>query len=191
MGSKRGITSAIVVPALAVLLCLSFGLAQAQQKTAVAKPKMAHLMVPDNPAEHPAPEQPLPYSHKQHLALGLQCKECHVNPEPGNLMTFPSTDKCMQCHVTIAKDKPAIMKLAEYSKSKEPIPWVRVYKVLPGVQWSHQPHLAANVKCETCHGNVSQMATMSEVTSVTTMYACLHCHEMNQAKIACETCHKH
>jgi hypothetical protein len=106
-------------------------------------------------------------------------------------MTFPSADRCMQCHVTIAKDKPAIQKLAQYAQSKEEIPWVRVYKVLPGVQWSHQPHLATGVKCETCHGNVAQMATMSEVTSVTTMYACLHCHELNHAKSACETCHKH
>jgi len=29
------------------------------------------------------------------------------------------------------------------------------------------------------------------VTSVTTMYSCLNCHEMNQAKTACDTCHKY
>jgi hypothetical protein len=32
---------------------------------------------------------------------------------------------------------------------------------------------------------------MSEVTSVTTMYGCLNCHEMNHAKASCDTCHKH
>jgi hypothetical protein len=173
--------------ALAALLCCSTA-ATAQKSTgvhAVAKP-----MVPDNPSPHPAPEQPLPYSHKQHLALGLQCKECHTNPEPGRLMTIPQTDKCMQCHVTIAKDQPAIQKLAEFANSKQPIPWVRVYTVLQGIEWSHRPHLAAGVKCETCHGQVSQMERMSEVTSVTTMYVCLHCHELNHAKTACETCHK-
>jgi len=193
MGRKSGMRVAVVLQALALLLCVG-GIASAQdaaQKKVTAKTKMVRAMVPDNPSEHPAPEQPIPYSHKQHLALGIQCKECHTNPEPGKLMTFPSADRCMQCHVTIAKDKPAIQKLAQYAQSKEEIPWVRVYRVLPGVQWSHQPHLAAGVKCETCHGNVAQMATMSEVTSVTTMYACLHCHELNHAKSACETCHKH
>jgi len=34
-------------------------------------------------------------------------------------------------------------------------------------------------------GAVAEMATMSEVTSVTTMYSCLSCHEMNHAKASC------
>jgi hypothetical protein len=147
--------------------------------------------IADNPSEHPAPAQPIPYSHKKHLAFGLECRKCHTNPEPGKLMTFPATGTCMECHVTIAKDKPAIQKLAEYAKSKQAVPWVRVYTVLPGVAWNHRVHLEAGVKCETCHGQVREMEAMSEVTSVTTMYSCLNCHELNKAKTACDTCHKH
>ena len=107
MGSERGKTSRMIAPILAVLLC-TCGIARGQQA--------AKRMVPDNPSPHPAPEQPLPYSHKQHLAFSLQCKDCHTNPDPGTLMTFPPTSKCMQCHVTIAKDKPAIQKLADVRK---------------------------------------------------------------------------
>ena len=182
MRSVRSKTPRMIAPILAALLC-TCGIARGQQA--------AKRMVPDNPSPHPAPEQPLPYSHKQHLAFSLQCKDCHTNPDAGNLITFPPTSKCMQCHVTIAKDKPAIQKLATYASSNEPIPWVRVYKVLPGVAWSHRPHLTAGVKCETCHGAVADMASMSEVTSVTTMYSCLNCHELNRAKSSCDTCHKH
>jgi len=188
MRSEWGKTSRAILQAVAMLLCAG-GIAQAQMVAKAAK--TVKPMVPDNPSPHPAPEQPLPYSHKQHLAFGLHCKNCHTNPEPGKLMTFPETSKCMQCHATIAKDKPSIQKLATYAASKEPIAWVRVYKVLPGIEWSHGPPVAAGVKCETCHGTVSQMATMSEVTSVTTMYGCLNCHELNQAKASCDTCHKH
>lgn len=192
MGSNvRNKTWAAAVSSLMVLLWFGFTpRATAAQEATATKAKMARVMVPDNLSDHPAPEQPIPYSHKQHLALGLQCKECHTKPEPGKLMTFPSSERCMQCHGTIAKDKPSIQKIGQYAQSKQEIPWVRVYKVLPGVNWSHQPHLAAGVKCETCHGNVAEMATMSEVTSVTTMYVCLHCHELNHAKTACDTCHK-
>jgi hypothetical protein len=172
---------------LAALLLLVAGLA-AQQ---AAFPEAARQMVPDNPSEHPAPAQPIPYSHKKHLAFGLECKKCHTNPDPGKLMMFPSTSTCMECHVTIAKGKPSIQKLAEYAKSKQAIPWVRVYTVLPGVAWNHRAHLAAGVKCETCHGQVREMEAMSEVTSVTTMYSCLNCHELNHANTACDTCHKH
>jgi hypothetical protein len=156
-----------------------------------ASPQAVNQMVPDNPSEHTPPAQPIPYSHKKHLALGLDCKDCHTNPEPGKLMAFPDTDKCMLCHATVEKEKPSIQKLAGYAKSKQAVPWVRVYTVLPGVAWSHRAHLDAGVKCETCHGQVREMEAMSEVTSVTTMYSCLHCHEMNQAKTACDTCHKH
>ena len=54
----------------------------------------------------PAPVQPLPYSHKKHVALGLDCRTCHVNPDPGKLMTFPPTTLCMGCHQGIAADRP-------------------------------------------------------------------------------------
>jgi hypothetical protein len=181
MRSATSTKSGVVFTVLTVLLFLG-GVSRGQQSV---------KMVPDNPSPHPAPEQPIPYSHKQHLAFGLTCKRCHVDPDPGNLMTFPATSVCMQCHATIAKDKPSIQKLASYASPNQPIPWVRVYKVLPGIAWSHRRHLDAGVKCETCHGEVSEMATMSEVTSVTTMYSCLHCHEMNHAKVSCDTCHKH
>ena len=155
-----------------------------------ASPKDTKQVVPDSRSEHTPPAQPIPYSHKQHLSQGLECKDCHTNSEPGKLMTFPDTAKCMLCHVAVAKDKPSIQKLAQFAKSKQAVPWVRVYTVLPGVAWSHRPHLEAGVKCETCHGKVREMEAISEVTSVTTMYSCLHCHEMSQAKTACDTCHK-
>lgn len=186
MRAKKGISFVILGRVLAACAFLAAGVAAKQAVPARA----VKSMVADNPSPHPAPPQPLPYSHKKHLALGLDCKTCHTNPQPGKLMTFPETSKCMQCHVAVAKDKPAIQKLAGYAKSKQPIPWVRVYTVLPGVAWNHQAHLEAGVKCETCHGQVAQMDAMSEVTSVTTMYVCLNCHEMNHAKTACDTCHK-
>lgn len=145
--------------------------------------------VPNNPSPHAPPDQPLPYSHKTHLALGLTCATCHINPDPGTMMTFPATKICMQCHVSVAKNKPAIQKLTEYSKAGETIPWVRVYTLLPGVQWSHRRHLQAGMKCEMCHGQVSQMERMSEATSVTTMYSCYHCHQVHNANTVCETCH--
>jgi Class III cytochrome C family len=176
---------------MAAAVMAVFSLAARPTSRLVASPQEAKQMVPDNPSEYTPPTQPIPYSHKKHLAFGLACKKCHTNPEPGKLMTFPATSTCMDCHVTIAKDKPTIQKLAAYAKSKQTIPWVRVYTVLPGVAWTHRAHLDTGVKCETCHGQVREMDAMAEVTSVTTMYSCLHCHEMNQVKTACDTCHKH
>jgi hypothetical protein len=197
---ERKRATVLVLVAVTLLTLLGITMRSGAQQSAGSQPPAhkataasAHTsvkhMVPDNPSPHPAPEQPIPYSHKQHLAFGLKCQECHTNPEPGKLMTFPDTAKCMQCHVTIAKDKPSIQKIAQYAASNQQIPWVRVYQVIPGVNWTHRAHVALGVKCETCHGEVSQISAMSEVTSVVTMYSCLNCHEMNHAKTTCETCH--
>lgn len=156
---------------------------------AAAQSQSGSQQVPNNPVVPTPPVQPIPYSHKTHLMLDLQCSTCHTNPDPGAMMTFPATSTCMNCHETVATKKPAIVKLAQFAKSQQPIPWVRVYTVQPGVQWSHRKHLQAGVKCQTCHGPVAEMEQMAEVTSVTAMATCIHCHQANNAKTACSTCH--
>jgi len=105
-------------------------------------------------------------------------------------MTFPATARCMACHVTIGKDKPAIQKLAEFSRTKEPIPWVRVYRVPAAVYWNHRSHLMAGLQCEACHGAVAQMDAMVKTTNVATMDGCVECHRNNNASIGCGYCHE-
>src|SRR5208282_3364782 len=73
----------------AVLLFVGFAL-RAQQpagRAGGANAAAAKLEVPENFSEHAAPAQPLPFSHKTHVTRGLQCRQCHTNPEPGNQMT--------------------------------------------------------------------------------------------------------
>jgi hypothetical protein len=167
----------------AAMSLLAVGAVQAQ------KPAPAMPAVRANLAPHPAPEQPLPYSHKTHVGMGLPCQLCHTNPAPGEQMTFPATSICMNCHATMVTDRPAIKALAEYANSKQPVPWVRVYKVLPGVTWTHRKHLEAGVQCETCHGSVDKLEAMSETTAVTGMASCISCHQARGASAACSACH--
>jgi hypothetical protein len=75
------------------------------------------------------PKQPLPFSHKLHVAHGLKCQNCHINPDPGEQMTFPATAKCMNCHAEIATDKAAIKEMAKYHQDKATIPWTRIYQL--------------------------------------------------------------
>lgn len=145
--------------------------------------------VPDNIAPHPAPAQPLPFSHKTHLASGVACQTCHTNPDPGALMTFAATETCMSCHQTIAKDEPAIMDLHAFWASGQPIPWVRVYAITPGVTWSHRVHLDAGEQCETCHGDVKKMNVMAETKAIRAMATCIGCHQERSAPSQCVSCH--
>jgi hypothetical protein len=177
---------AVWLIALAIMFLVSFR-ARAQQ--APQRPQPAKQEVADNLAPHPAPTQPIPFSHKLHVMQGLRCQTCHTNPDPGNQMTFPATSACMMCHTTVAKDRPAIIKLADSAKSTQPIPWVRVYQVTPGVTWTHRAHLQAGMQCTMCHGDVAQVDAMAQNTSVTAMGSCIGCHQAHNAPTTCSTCH--
>ncbi len=145
--------------------------------------------VPDNIAAHTAPVQPLPFSHKSHMMLGLACQTCHSNPDPGSMMTFPATQTCMSCHFAVASDKNAIVRLQAFAESGQMIPWVRVYEITPGVNWSHRTHLDSGAQCETCHGDISQAEAVSETTAILAMATCISCHQARGAVADCVTCH--
>ncbi len=141
-------------------------------------------------AAQTAPEQPLPFSHKAHTAQKLVCKDCHAMPDPGEQAGLPAVSKCMACHTTVAKDRPAIVALAEFAKKQEPIPWKRVYRVPDYVFFSHKPHVAkAQVGCETCHGPVQERDAIRK-EKPTSMASCMDCHKERGASVACDFCHE-
>jgi Zn ribbon nucleic-acid-binding protein len=140
------------------------------------------------PAPAP-PEQPLPYSHKTHLGLGLKCANCHTNPDPGEAMGFPETAKCMQCHTAVKKESSAIQKLAAFHEKKQPVPWVRVYQIPSYVLFSHKAHVDAGATCETCHGPVAQRDVLWRETNIS-MGGCMDCHQKKQVSNDCGFCHE-
>jgi hypothetical protein len=75
----------------------------------------------------PAPVQPIPFPHQTHVKNGLECRQCHPMPAPGDFMEIVSTDFCMNCHTAIKTDSPAIQKLTKFHTDKTPIEWERVY----------------------------------------------------------------
>lgn len=133
-----------------------------------------------------AAEQPIPYSHKKHVAMGLDCAGCHTAPGKGEAATFPAESTCMKCHVAVKKDSPAIQKLVEYVKKKEPVPWVRVYKLPNYVWFSHKAH--AKAACAKCHGDVGALDVMVKEKPID-MNSCMGCHDEHNAPNECNFCH--
>jgi c(7)-type cytochrome triheme protein len=134
-------------------------------------------------------QQPVPYSHKTHLALGLKCNSCHRNPDPGEVMGFPAESLCMSCHRTIKADSPNIQKVAAAAREKQPIPWVRVYELPKYVYFSHLVHTKAGAACETCHGPVRERDVITREV-VHNMRSCMACHATANARSECTTCHE-
>lgn len=135
-------------------------------------------------------DQPIAYSHKQHIALGLQCLDCHSTADTRAAATIPSVQKCMLCHAKVAITKPEIKKLIAYSEAKREIPWERVYSFHRDalVKFKHAPHIRAKVECATCHGDMTQ-ATVAERVVNHTMGSCVSCHRQKKASDDCAVCH--
>ncbi|HQU67642.1 MAG TPA: cytochrome c3 family protein [Albidovulum sp.] len=182
---RKSMVAALLAPlAAAAMLLLD------QPPAAQEAPETVFKEVLLNPVPPPAPDQPLPYSHKWHVGtLGVDCSTCHVNPDPGAQMTLPETGICMTCHDQAGVDKPSIQTLTDYNARGEEIPWKRVYRLLPGVTWSHRTHLDAGVDCTTCHGAVPELDQMQMLTSVPAMATCMSCHAAHEVKTTCITCH--
>jgi hypothetical protein len=135
------------------------------------------------------PEQPIPYSHKTHVALGLKCASCHKNADPGDYMGLPAESLCMGCHLAVKADSPHIGKLAAAVRDKKPIPWVRVYQLPSYVFFSHRVHTEAGTTCKACHGPVPERDVMSREV-VHDMKSCMACHAVTKARNDCVTCHE-
>ena len=137
-----------------------------------------------------ASDQPIAYSHKQHIALGLECLDCHSSADTAAAATLPSLRKCMLCHAKVATAKPEIRKLAAFSASQREIPWQRVYG-FPAealVKFRHAPHFRAKIACVQCHGDMTQATTADRLVNHN-MGTCLSCHRQYQASEDCAACH--
>lgn len=160
---------------------------------ALAAVPQGYPQEPEAPAdEQPAPvpvEQPLPYSHKTHVALGIQCRDCHAIADPGFAAGYPAEATCMACHASIKADSPHIQLLAKLNAEGTAVPWNRIYRVPDFVWFSHASHVEdAGVECETCHGPVAQREVLFQ-EKPTTMAACMECHARNNAPNDCDLCH--
>ena len=154
-------------------------------------PSLEAQRVSSTSAETPEspPPQPIPFSHKVHLKLGLNCLTCHTIAAPGFEAGLPPDSQCMLCHASIKKESPAIQKLAAHEASGKPLKWARIYTLPRFVWFSHQSHHQdAGLACEQCHGPVSERDLIVK-EKPTSMGFCMDCHAQRDAPNGCDFCH--
>jgi len=147
---------AVIIGALTVFSLAAFGIAQGQA----------------------SPEQPIQFPHNLHVGFGIQCLYCHPGALRGPSPGLPTQSKCWGCHQQIEKtfqsEKLAV--LVEYVQENKPIEWVPVAQVPDFVHFTHRPHIAAGLNCETCHGDMSKVE-IAENPQIFNMGFCLNCHK--------------
>lgn len=162
-----------------------------------------------------APRQPIFFSHLIHAgSFQIACQYCHSEARRSEYAGLPSLERCMGCHKIVgAQDNPEIAKLHDYWRRREPIPWVRVFKVPEFTHFPHKAHVRAGLLCQTCHGPIERMRVVGADTGPRlandlanllgfrppapplSMGWCVDCHrEQNasrgtKAPLDCVTCH--
>ena len=128
------------------------------------------------------PDQPIAYSHKLHAGdMKIDCQYCHVGVEKSRHAMVPAVATCMNCHAVARKDRPEIIKLAEYYRDNKPLQWKRIHKVPDYAYFNHSVHVNKGIDCTACHGEITQMEKVGQMNSFT-MGSCLNCHRDAHAK---------
>ena len=156
----------------------------------------------------PPQTMPLRFNHKKHVkGLSLTCKVCHAaaySSEASSDRLLPKPgETCDNCHDVDHAD------LAHVKAGKDPNGQCgfchlgaaageggRVARVVmppPNLRFAHAKHLARNIQCGQCHGQIAELelATREQLPR---MAGCFSCHAMTGpsqggAKGACTTCH--
>jgi menaquinone reductase, multiheme cytochrome c subunit len=136
--------------------------------------------------------QPLPMSHRRHLAKDMKCRACHQGVEGQALASFPSLADCMDCHKTRQGEDPDEPAVRAFAARAEELVWVRLNRLAGHVYFSHAAHVTlANMKCEDCHQdmkNVDKAPTQPDANME--MSDCVACHRAKHASLDCAACHK-
>lgn len=123
-----------------------------------------------------AREQPVPFSHKHHVAgLGIDCRFCHTAVEDSASAGIPSTKVCMSCHSLVWTDADLLEPVRESYRTDRSIEWARVHDLPDFAYFDHSIHVNKGIGCTTCHGQVDEMPLMWRVNTLN-MDWCLSCH---------------
>lgn len=132
-------------------------------------------------------QQPIPFSHRLHSALDLDCVVCHPGVDQKASAGLPDAEICQQCHETVATESPDIVKLKELASKQKPIEWVRIYRVPYFVFFSHASHSSG--ECRVCHGDVTQQDALKQEQEMSMLF-CVECHKDSGASTECHLCHE-
>lgn len=163
--------------------------------------------------------QPIPFNHKKHVQRHVLCQDCHFLYKNHSKAGIPGVKRCVRCHEEVIHSVKEKDKIQKFRISGKEIPWVRVYRIKPGIygldepfggipnkvlghiyggkdrfNFSHRLHtVIGKVECLKCHGDVADMDKPITQPAVTIkMDRCISCHKNQEKEVStdCAACHR-
>ncbi|NUN15019.1 MAG: cytochrome c3 family protein [Myxococcales bacterium] len=158
------------------------------------------------------PKQSIPtrFFHDKHLALDIECVQCHESATQSvraSDVNLPSGQACDLCHSVDANnpetaDPASACKTCHlefsgayegYNPHDEPERAnIRPQKMTipePNLKFNHKIHIDRGIGCETCHAGLDKIAVAAPENAFPVMGTCLTCHDGKSAPDECTTCH--
>jgi len=147
------------------------------------------------------------FNHKKHVGeLKQNCKACHAGAYESDVVSdrlMPKAEQCDACHDVDHSDLKAVKAGTDangqcvfcHIGSNAGHDGTVARMVLPDANlvFTHKKHLARNIQCGQCHGQVGELEAATRA-QLPRMAGCFACHNMSgaaqgQAKGACTVCH--
>jgi hypothetical protein len=137
--------------------------------------------------ENYEPDQPVKFSHVVHVADNrVGCRYCHNTVEFAKPAGIPGMQVCWNCHAIVREGthsgRHQIQLVVDAYEGGRPIEWIRVHNLPDHVFFSHAQHVnIAGIDCATCHGQVSEMHRIRQVSELS-MGWCVNCHRNTEVQ---------
>lgn len=125
------------------------------------------------------------FSHQYHVQEEeMECADCHAVTESSTGMDnlLPAKAVCADCHDV--DDESTCNQCHTNVDAAQNATRVTDYSQL----FSHKKHVAADLECATCHGDIADVGIDQHLT-MPDMIECMDCHQDNNVSNECAVCH--
>jgi len=140
----------------------------------------------------PSIAQPIAFNHQKHTGeLEIPCDVCHEFYATGQHSGLPALTTCLECHEEPVTESAEEQKIRDLAEAGQLDVFPKLFKLPDHVFYTHRRHAAlGEIPCATCHGGIAETTTPPERPLVRiTMDFCIDCHEQQQIRSECTSCH--
>lgn len=130
-------------------------------------------------------------NHALHADNGMECTDCHQIDEETGKVIYPDFETCWDCHEDMEEEAPPEKRVTGnfFDADQQPLWKSALTRYDEKIVFSHPVHVAKELPCSACHGDMATVEGGRPAKPVMGMDACMQCHTESQAPNECQICH--